>query len=153
MTLLLAPLAFSAMNVDTPQVVPQPAREAMSVNIFAQVRIERQIIRIRPAPPPSPTTIVSAPQRWKEKGAPDCIKWNNMAAAMVSSPTTLDLIVRGGARFRVRLEKSCSAVDFYSGFYVKMTPDGQICKDRDSIHSRAGGECVIDKFKTLVPAK
>ncbi len=153
MTFLLVQLAFSAMNVNNVQAVPQPARDAMLVDVFSQVRIERQIIRIRPAPPPSPNAIISAPQRWKEKGAPDCIKWNNMAAAMVSSSTTLDLIVRGGSRFRVRLEKSCSAVDFYSGFYVKMTPDGQICKDRDSIHSRAGGQCVIDKFKTLVPAK
>lgn len=141
------------MGVELPPAAPQLNAGLESSAVFAQVRIERQIIRIRPAPPPSPTTIISVPQRWKEKGAPNCIKWSNMAAAMVSSSNTLDLIVRGGSRFRVRLEKSCSAVDFYSGFYVKMTPDGQICKDRDSIHSRAGGQCVIEKFKTLVPAK
>lgn len=141
------------LDSDAPPVLAQPTQNVRSVEIFAQVRIERQIIRIRPAPPPSPAMLITQPQKWKEKGAPDCIKWNNMAAAMVSSPTTLDLIVRGGSRFRVKLEKSCSAVDFYSGFYVKMTPDGQICKDRDSIHSRAGGECVIDKFKSLVPSK
>ena len=76
-----------------------------------------------------------------------------MAAAMVSSPTTIDLIVRGGTRYRVKLEKSCQAIDFYSGFYVKATRDGQVCEDRDSIHSRSGGECAIGKFKTLVPAK
>lgn len=153
MTLLLASLAFTTLDSDAPVVLAQPTQSVMSVEIFAQVRIERQIIRIRPAPPPSPASLIIAQQKWKEKGAPNCIKWNNMAAAMVSSPTTLDLIVRGGSRFRVKLEKSCSAVDFYSGFYVKMTPDGQICQDRDSIHSRAGGECVIDKFKSLVPAK
>ena len=153
MTFLLASLAVSSMTIDTPPALAQPSDTVKSVEILAEVRIERQIIRIRPAPPPSPASVVIEQQRWKEKSAPNCIKWNNMAAAMVSSPTTLDLIVRGGSRFRVRLEKSCSAVDFYSGFYVKMTPDGQICKDRDSIHSRAGGECVIDKFKSLVPSK
>ncbi len=153
MTLLLASLAFTTLESDALPVFAQPTQSVRSVEIFTQVRIERQIIRIRPAPPPSPASLIIQPQKWKEKGAPDCIKWNNMAAAMVSSPTTLDLIVRGGSRFRVKLEKSCSAVDFYSGFYVKMTPDGQICKDRDSIHSRAGGECVIDKFKSLVPSK
>ena len=153
MTLLLASLAFTTLGSDAPPVLAQPTQSVRSVEILAQVRIERQIIRIRPAPPPSPASLIIQQQKWKEKGAPNCIKWNNMAAAMVSSPTTLDLIVRGGSRFRVKLEKSCSAVDFYSGFYVKMTPDGQICQDRDSIHSRAGGECVIDKFKSLVPAK
>jgi hypothetical protein len=53
----------------------------------------------------------------------------------------------------LKLEKSCQAIDFYSGFYVKATKDGQVCEDRDSIHSRSGGECAIGKFKTLVPAK
>ena len=125
------------------------ARE--QVTITTQIRIERNsIVRVPPAAPPSQ---LPAPIRWKEKGAPNCIKWSSMAAAMVSSPTTIDLIVRGGTRYRVKLEKSCQAIDFYSGFYVKATKDGQVCEDRDSIHSRSGGECAIGKFKTLVPAK
>ena len=130
------------------QAVPMAAAE---VTIIAQVQVQRNsIVRVPPAAPPS-----RLPQatRWKEKGAPNCIRWSNMAAAMVSSPTTIDLIVRGSTRYRVQLEKSCQAIDFYSGFYVKATKDGQVCKDRDSIHSRSGGECMIDKFKTLVPAK
>jgi len=130
------------------QAVPMAAAE---VTIIAQIQVQRNsIVRVPPAAPPS-----RRPQavRWKEKGAPNCIRWSNMAAAMVSSPTTIDLIVRGGTRYRVKLEKSCQAIDFYSGFYVKATKDGQVCEDRDSIHSRSGGECVIGKFKTLVPAK
>lgn len=120
-------------------------------SIIAQIRIERNsIIRVPPAAPP---TQRQKPLRWKEKGAPSCIKWSSIAAAMVSSQTTLDVIVRGGTRYRVKLEKSCQAIDFYSGFYVKATRDGQVCEDRDSIHSRSGGECMIDKFKTLVPDK
>ena len=119
--------------------------------IAAQIQIQRStIVRVPPAAPPSqlPRAV-----RWKEKGAPNCIKWSSLAAAMVSSPTTIDVIVRGGTRYRVKLEKSCQAIDFYSGFYVKATRDGQVCEDRDSIHSRSGGECLIDKFKTLVPDK
>jgi hypothetical protein len=119
--------------------------------MLAQITIQRTtVVRIPPAMPPRGP---SAPIEWKEQGAPNCVKWSNLAAALVSSPTTIDLIVRGGTRYRVKLEKSCQAIDFYQGFYVKQTQDGQICKGRDSIHSRAGGECVIDKFKTLVPAK
>ena len=121
------------------------------VTIVAQVQIQRStIVRVPPAAPPSrPAPVI----KWKEKGAPNCIKWSSMAAAMVSSPTTIDLVVRGGTRYRVKLEKSCQAIDFYSGFYVKATTDGRVCEDRDSIHSRSGGECLIDKYKTLVPAK
>lgn len=119
--------------------------------IVAQVQIQRSsIVRVPPAPP---QPRLPQRERWKEKSAPNCIKWSSMAAAMVSSRTTIDLIVRGGTRYRVKLEKSCQAIDFYSGFYVKATRDGRICEDRDSIHSRSGGECLIDKFKTLVPDK
>lgn len=121
------------------------------VTITTQIQIQRNsIVRVPPAAPPSS---LPPPIRWKEKGAPNCIRWSNMAAAMVSSPTTVDLILRGGTRYRVKLEKSCQAIDFYSGFYVKATKDGQVCANRDSIHSRSGGECVIGKYKTLVPAK
>lgn len=121
------------------------------VTIVAQVQIQRSsIVRVPPAAPPSRLAQVV---KWKEKGAPNCIKWSSMAAAMVSSPTTIDLVVRGGTRYRVKLEKSCQAIDFYSGFYVKATKDGRVCEDRNSIHSRSGGECLIDKYKTLVPAK
>lgn len=125
---------------------------AAETTVLAQVMIIQRssIVRIPPAQPEPP---ISTPIRWKEKGAPNCLKWSNMAAAMISSQTTIDLIIRGGTRYRVKLEKSCQAIDFYSGFYVQPTSDGDICEDRDAIHSRAGGACLIDKFKTLVPTK
>jgi hypothetical protein len=148
MTFFLTTLSLAATLVDVPA-PPEPRREVLLAQMT--IKIERNSIIRVPAPPravrPDPVA------RWKEKSAPHCVRWGSMAAAMVSSPTTIDIIVRGGTRYRVKLEKSCSAVDFYSGFYVKVTPDGQICKDRDMIHSRAGGECGIDKFRTLVPAK
>lgn len=148
MMYLVASLA-AIIPVDAP---PAAAPDAPIIFAQLQIRVEQQsIIRIRPAPSALPE--ITAAPRWKEKGAPNCIKWSSMAAALVSSPTTIDLIIKGGTRFRVKLERSCSAVDFYSGFYVKNTPDGQVCRDRDMIHSRSGGECGIDRFRTLVPAK
>lgn len=128
------------------------AGESETTVVLAQIIIRQtKIIRI----PSAPTSLVPAPPRltFKEKDAPKCIKWSNLAATVVSSPTTIDVIVRGGMRYRLKLEKSCQAIDFYQGFYVKPTADGQLCKDRDSIRSRAGGECGIDKFKTLVAEK
>ncbi|MFM2100642.1 MAG: hypothetical protein RLZZ366_2181 [Pseudomonadota bacterium] len=143
----VALVASAGMAVDAPTRAPD---EAPAV-IIAQIQIQRTtIVRV----PPAPSAVISlAPTKWKEKRAPNCVKWSTMAAAMISGPTTIDIIVKGGTRYRVKLEKSCSSIDFYSGFYVKATPDGEVCKDRDSIHSRSGGECVIDTFKTLVPAK
>lgn len=137
--------AFAVLSVAA-GAAPAPARDQPSASIqFAQVTIERStIIRVRP-------TRNAKPQKFKEKGAPNCLPWSNMAAAMISSPTTIDLIVKGGTRYRVKLQKACQAIDFYSGFYVKATRDGRVCEDRDMIHSRSGGECGISKFKTLVP--
>jgi hypothetical protein len=143
-------LASASSGADLPARTRPVPSEGQGVR-FAQIVIQRTTIVRVPAAPP--TLRPAAPSEWQEKDAPKCVKWSNLAAALVSSPTTIDLIVRGGTRYRVKLEKSCQAIDFYQGFYVKQTPDGQICKNRDSIHSRAGGECVIDKFRTLVPVK
>jgi hypothetical protein len=145
--------AFAALTVAASggDIVPAPPAVMGSVAgetvILAQIQIQRNtIIRIPPA-----RNLPSL--KFKEKEAPKCIKWSQMAAAMVSSPTTIDLIIRGGTRYRVKLQKTCQAIDFYSGFYVRSTKDGQVCEDRDMIHSRSGGECGISKFKTLVPDK
>jgi hypothetical protein len=140
-------VAFVTLSVAA-GAVPQAAPETVEVRVeYAQVTIQRStIIRVRPAQPASL-------MKFKEKGAPKCLPWSNMAAAMISSPSTIDLIVKGGTRYRVKLQKACQAIDFYSGFYVKATRDGRVCEDRDMIHSRSGGECGISKFKTLVPDK
>jgi hypothetical protein len=45
------------------------------------------------------------------------------------------------------------AIDFFQGFYVKPSKDGRICQERDTIRSRLGAECGINRFKTLVPSK
>jgi hypothetical protein len=135
----------------TPEAVQLSRAPAKPTVMLAQLRIQRTtIIRV---PPAAPSVIISEPVRWKEKGGPDCIKWSAIAGAMISSPTSLDVIIRGGKRYRVKLNKSCQAAEFYADFYVKATPDGQICQSRDSIYSRAGGECGISKFKRLTRAK
>lgn len=128
---------------------PPPRLPYANGVLLAQVSIERPpIIRVPPA-----ARRREKPVKWKERKAPSCLAWSNLAAAMVSSPTTIDLVIRGGTRYRLKLERSCQAIDFYSGFYVKATRDGLVCEDRDFIHSRSGGQCVIDSFKTLVPSK
>jgi hypothetical protein len=139
---------LAAATPEAAQLLRAPDRPTV---MFTQLRIQRTtIIRV---PPAAPSAIMSEPVRWKEKGGPDCIKWSAIAGAMISSPTSLDVIIRGGKRYRVKLNKSCQAAEFYADFYVKATADGQICQSRDSIYSRAGGECGISKFKRLTRAK
>lgn len=119
---------------------------------LAQIQVieQRAIIRVRPVASPE-----AAPQRtrWEEKKGPKCVSMGALAGALVSSPTSIDLLLRGGVRLRARLQKTCPSIDFYSGFYVRPTRDGRICEDRDLIHARTGGECGIDNFKSLVPGK
>jgi hypothetical protein len=120
--------------------------------LLAQLQIEqRTIVRVRPVAAAAPSS--AKPIKWEEKKGPDCIQMNGLAGALVSSPTSIDIFMRGGVRLRAKLGKSCPSIDFYSGFYVRPTKDGRICEDRDMLHSRSGGECKIDDFKTLVPAK
>ncbi len=120
--------------------------------LYAQVVIEqRTVVRIRPIPN-APVPAAQRP-RWSEKKGPNCIRMNMLAGALVSGTDNIDLMLRGGTRMRAQLEKSCSSLDFYQGFYVKPSKDGRICEDRDLIRSRVGGECAIKNFRLLVPAK
>lgn len=91
------------------------------------------------------------PPAYREKHGPRCIPATGVAGAAISADDSVDFILKGGRRYRAKLEHDCPALDYYSGFYVAPGKDGQVCADRDSIRTRSGGECQIDKFKRLVP--
>jgi len=115
---------------------------------LAQMTIQRRVvIRVPAAPAPR----MAQRTRWREKRGPRCVQMSALAGAAVTEPDAVDLFMRGGLRLRARLETACPALDYYRGFYVMPTADGQMCADRDMIHSRAGGQCGIDRFRTLVP--
>ncbi len=118
---------------------------------FAQLTIQQRVIIRVPARPnlPAPDRRV----RWKESKGPKCVPMNALAGAAITGRDQVDLFLRGGARIRAQLEDECPAIDFYKGFYVRPSADGRICADRDTIHSRAGGQCGIERFRTLVPEK
>ncbi len=119
---------------------------------LAQVVIERRtFIRITPHHERARTRETF--RDWKEKKAPKCIAMGMVGGISISRPDSIDLVLRGNQFIRARLEKGCPSIDFYSGFYLKPTKDGRLCEDRDTIHSRTGGACMIDKFHTLVPPK
>lgn len=90
-----------------------------------------------------------APVRWKEGKGPKCIPARMIAGYAILAPASVDFFLRDNRRLRARLDSSCPALDYYGGFYVTPNPDGMICADRDVIRSRMGGECGIDKFRSL----
>ena len=90
---------------------------------------------------------------WREGHGPRCIPARNLRGAARLGQDSVDLIFRDNSRMRARLERRCPALDYYRGFYINETEDGMICADRDSIHSRAGGECGIDAFRSLRPRR
>ncbi len=118
---------------------------------FAQMTIQQRIIIRVPARPP--VEPVTRPVEWKEAKGPRCLSMSTLSGAAITQRDSVDLFVRGGARYRAQLDDECPALDYYSGFYLSPTKDGQICSGRDSIRTRAGGECGIDRFRTLVPRR
>ena len=117
-----------------------PARPAQ----YGQTVVREQvIIRFRQSAP--------ANVEWKEGKGPKCVPARAIAAATLVGKSSVDLILRNRQRVRARLESNCPALDYYYGFYITPNPDGMVCEDRDSVRSRMGGACEIDRFRGLEP--
>lgn len=144
-----------------PAALPDEGRKSAPPSLdgtrLAQVRIQQHIV-IR-VPRPDAVRRISAPAAplppiaWVEKDSDKCVQMNRLAGAAITRPDSVDLVMAGGKRIRAKLGKECPALDFYSGFYVKPTKDGMVCAKRDTFRSRAGGECQIKSFRTLIPER
>lgn len=140
-----SPVAFLLMALSG---TPAEASPADPIH-FAQLVIREQILirvpmRLRQTPAPA-----APPVSWKEGRGPKCLPMRSIAGATLLGQNSVDLILKDKSRIRAKMEKSCPALDYYHGFYIRPNADGQICADRDSVRSRMGGECGIDKFRTL----
>jgi hypothetical protein len=62
----------------------------------------------------------------------------------------LILYMRDRRMLSATLERACRARDFYSGFYVDRTNDGQLCVDRDTLLSRSGANCKLTRIRQLI---
>lgn len=125
---------------------PEPrdsGAESRSVAVRQQIVI-RVSRGVRPAPPAGASLI-----RWKELRGPRCVPAGAIAGATMLGPNSVDLVLRDNRRVRAVLERRCPALDYYYGFYVDATEDGQVCAERDFVRSRIGGECQIDEFRSL----
>ena len=79
-----------------------------------------------------------------------CVHTSAIRGAVLAGSDHIDLLLPKRQRVRASFGGKCPALDFYGGFYLK-TEDHRVCADRDSVHSRMGGSCQIEKFHRLVP--
>lgn len=87
---------------------------------------------------------------WKEEKGPKCVRVDRVAGAALSGPSSIDFILRDRSRVRAVMDNECPALDFYGGFYLQ-PDDERICAKRETIRSRIGGTCRIERFRSLVP--
>jgi hypothetical protein len=140
--LLLAGGAPQAAKPLRPAQAPPPRGAQSTIIVREQITVR---IPVRTREMPAPGSVA----QWKEKKGPKCIAARSILGAALNDQSSVDLILRDRSRIRAKLEKRCPALDYYYGFYVTPNVDGMICADRDIIRSRIGGQCEIDKFRTL----
>jgi len=111
-----------------------------------RVVINQELVISIPIRPPRPSQRLD----WIEKKGPKCIGTDSLAGAMWSGPSSIDFILRDRSRVRALMDDECPALDFYRGFYLQ-PDDERICAKRETIRSRVGGTCRIERFRRLVP--
>jgi len=137
-TLLPFLLGLAAVQADDPADDPQPTMRRMVVERAWIVRVP-----VRPRP---------LLQRfdWIESKGPQCLPASAIRGALLSGTDHVDFLLPQRRRMRATFDEDCPALDFYGGFYLK-TDDHRVCARRDSVHSRIGGSCRIDRFRRLIP--
>jgi hypothetical protein len=121
----------------------QPA--AVSESVTRLVVQDEVILRV----PVLPRTVVPRIE-WIERKGPKCIPAAAIRRAVLSGPEEVDFVLTNRRRVRAHFDEDCPALDFYGGFYLR-PEDERLCAGRDSIHSRMGGSCTIERFWHLVP--
>jgi hypothetical protein len=131
------------------------AMQQVAVN--QQIRIERRVtIRISPAVPTQSRNLMaelargSQPTNFVERKFGKCVAISSIAGVRPAQDNRLMLYLRDQRIISANLEKTCSARDFYSGFYVEQNADGMLCVDRDKLHSRTGANCEVARMRQLV---
>jgi hypothetical protein len=87
---------------------------------------------------------------WSEGKRVKCFATKDIRGARLAGVDRVDFVLGGQDRVRASFDGNCPALDFYGGFYLK-TDDDRVCAKRDSVHSRMGGSCRIERFHRLKP--
>ena len=144
--ILAGAAAWLVLALQSVQAEPRP-----EVTRWAQLTVRQQIIIRVPKGTRRVVPAGASLIEWREADGPGCVPAESILGATMLGQRSVDLILRDNSRVRARLEDRCPALDYYYGFYVDATADGRICAERDSIRSRVGGECQIERFRSLTP--
>lgn len=124
-----------------------------------QVRIEQRVV-VRVAPMSEEVRARLRAQReagqvpqLAERPLKDCIVLNNITGVGSANDNRLVFLMRDRRLVSARLSRTCSARDFYSGFYVEKHEDGQLCVKRDELHTRSGATCGVEGLYRIVAAQ
>lgn len=129
---------------------------------MAQVRIEQRIIIRVPRQslsrsslmadlPPPRRTLRPEPPKFERRKVGKCLAMRDVSGVRVINDDMLVLFMRDQRMIEAELEKSCSAREFYQGFYMERSGDGRLCVDRDLLQARSGSKCEVNKLRQLVP--
>jgi hypothetical protein len=162
------PLA-SAPDYEVPSEGPySPARPVVSPldaihggMVYRQVRIDqRVVIRISPQRPEGARNSLLAQlpprgltTRYEERGSERCVPVSRISGVQTGNGNRLLLFLSDQRILSLNLERACRARDFYSGFYVERSDDGQLCVDRDELQSRSGAKCEVETIRQLVAVR
>ena len=133
--------------------------EARQPPLLGQVRIEqRVIIRIAPSSQAAREQMLAdlrgattAMTSYREEKLKGCVPISGIAGVQPApQQNRLLLFMRDRRILSAALEQACSARDYYSGFYIERSEDGQLCAQRDLLQSRAGASCKVAQFNRLV---
>jgi hypothetical protein len=137
-------------------------QEARRPQEFGQVRIEqRVIIRISPSSPAAREQMLADLRRqgnsrtsYEEEKLDGCVAISGIAGVQPApAQNRLLLFMRDRRILSVALERACNARDYYSGFYIERSDDGQLCANRDLLQSRAGANCKVARLNRLVAVR
>lgn len=110
---------------------------------IAETQIRR--VPVRPLQPMAEEAWRSGPPR-----ANACIDSTRIAGAVVMDQRTVDIILRGGQRYRLHLASDCAQLGYYGGLYYQPERPGLMCAGKDRIMGRAGGACRVKSISSLV---
>lgn len=148
--------ATSALNRDLPEgsMLLQHAHPMPAWQVHIEQRMQ---IRITPRIPlPQRRDLfMGVPDddfrvQFSERKMGKCLSIAGIAGVQPNRGNRLLLYMRDRRLVAADLERSCRARDFYSGFYLARTEDGQLCVDRDSLLSRSGMNCKLTRIRELV---
>jgi hypothetical protein len=153
-----APEGFDAL----PSAPFEVLKEARRPSELGQVRIEqRVIIRISPGTSAAREQMLAdlrrqgnSPTSYQEEKLNGCIAVSSIAGVQPApAQNRLLLFMRDRRILSAALERACNARDYYSGFYIERSDDGQLCARRDRLQSRAGASCQVAQLNRLVAVR